>query len=164
MIFDFSPETDYPSLKWHLPFHSRVFKWGDWETVWGFLMCWNDDCYLFHTGLLDGRNTLCINAFWRFPVALNELYGGLLTPFHTWEEGKRGLKKKKGWGFFNSSGMKSRLTSREISLFFSSLWFNNYWVLHSYRWEKACRIICALKYYNSFHQKTFFVTCRTGNR
>lgn len=44
-------------------FHSQVFKWGDCETVWVFLMCRDDDCYLFHTGLLDGRNTLCRKSF-----------------------------------------------------------------------------------------------------
>lgn len=95
-----------------------------------------------------------------FPVAWNELYGGLFTPVHTWEEGKRGLKKDRKLGFFYSFGIKSRLTSREI--FFPSLWFHNFWVLHSNRWEKACKTICVLKYCNSFHQKPFFCPMQNG--
>lgn len=152
MIFDFSPETDYPSLKWHLPFHSRVFQWGDWEVVWVFLMCRNGDCYLFHTGLLDGQNILYINAFLVIPSCMKWTLLGIIRTLPYMRERLERMKKKKQRtvGFFNSSGIKSRLTSKEIPP-----WFNNYWVLHSYRWEMAWRIICALKYYYFFHHNFF---------
>lgn len=150
MILDFSPETDYPSLKWHLPFHSLVFKWGDLETVRVFLMCRNDDCYLFHTGLLDGRNTLYINAFLVIPSCMKWTLWGIILTLYYMRGGQEKIKKI--LFFFNSSGIKSTLTSREISIFFS-LWFNNCRVLDNYRWEKAFRIICAFSLENFWHMQ-----------
>lgn len=143
MIFDFSPETDYPSLKWHLPFHSRVFKWGDWETVWVFLMCRNDDCYQFHTGPLDGRNTLCINAFLAIPSCIKWTLWGII---HTLPHEKRAREDLKKWN--------KKQTDIQRAFFFSSFGL----IITGFatvRWQRACRIICELKYYNSFHHKTF---------
>lgn len=96
-------------------FHSQVFKWGDCKTVWVFLMCRDDDCYLFHSDLLDGRNTLCRKAFLVIPSCMKWTLWGIIHTRSYMRGGQERIKKKWKLGFFfNSFGTKIRLTCREI--------------------------------------------------
>lgn len=57
-------------------------------------------------------------CFLAIPSCMKWTLWGIINTLPYMRGGQERIKKKKGWGFFNSSGMKSRLTSREISLFF----------------------------------------------
>lgn len=72
-----------------LPIHA-LSKCNDWETVWVFQMCRDDDDNLFLTGLSDGQLALCINAFLEIPSCMRWTLRGLFVLLHILSEGERG--------------------------------------------------------------------------
>lgn len=159
-IFDFSPETDYPSLKWHLPFHSWVFKWGDWEAVWVFLMCRNGDCYLLHTALLDGQNTLYINAFLVIPSCMKWTLWGIIHTLPYMRGGQERIKKKKErLGFLIQVEWKADRHPERSPL---GLIITGFSAVIDEKWLGGSFVHSNITIF--FHQNTFFfVTSRTGN-
>lgn len=89
-----------------LPIHAPS-KCDDWETVWAYQMCADDD-NLFLTGLSEGQLALCINAFLEIPSCIRWTLQGLFEPLHILSEGKRGKRIFFSlWKDFNLNEMRA---------------------------------------------------------